>query len=75
MGKNLDLVDMLGLPKTIVCPYCKAIKESYYDDHDVQCCTDYNKGHWKIHRDCEECGKDFYHEFKIEIKDLTGPVA
>lgn len=68
MGKNLDLIDMLGLPEEIECPHCKVKMESYYDDHDIQCSTDYNKGHWKIQRSCEECGENFTYEFKIHIE-------
>ena len=68
MGKNLDLIDMLGLPEKIQCPYCGAEMESYYDDHDIQCSTEYDKGHWKIHRSCNECEKDFTHEFRIHIE-------
>jgi len=67
MGKNLDLIDMLGLSAAIKCPHCGAEIKSDYDDHDVQCSTEYDKGHWKIHRSCGECNKDFTHEFQLRF--------
>lgn len=70
MGKNLDLVDMLGLPAILKCPHCGAEIESDYDDHDVQCSTEYDKGHWTIERTCDSCEKDFKHEFLLKIEDI-----
>jgi hypothetical protein len=68
MGNNVDLTDMLGLPETIECPHCGAKIESYFNDHDIECATIYERGRWTIRMYCDQCEKDFKYEFQLKIE-------
>jgi C4-type Zn-finger protein len=71
MGSNLNLENMLGLPKTIECPTCKEKLDTYFNDHDIECGTNYENGCWSISMWCDECCTKFIYEFQIKIERLN----
>lgn len=70
MGNNVDLTHLLGLPETMQCPHCSTTIKTHFNDHDIECCTYYNRGLWKTSLYCPECGKDFPYSFKVHIETL-----
>lgn len=73
MGTNINLIDMLGLPETIECPHCGAEINSHFNDHDVECATTYEKGHWTLSAMyCDQCEKDFKYEFQLKVEVKNG---
>ena len=66
MGLNLDLVRMLGVPKTLLCPQCGKDVETTFDDYDVECgAPNKRSGEWSLRVHCHECEHDFEHEFNL----------
>jgi len=62
MGNNLDLVSLLGLPKTVICPRHKGPIDSNFDDYDVECgepSAEKNCGLLTLDCYCHECDLAF----------------
>jgi hypothetical protein len=68
MGLNVDLTLMLGVPKTIDCPFCKKPVETGWDDFDIEC-GDPNKkpGEWKLFVYCDLCERSWNEVFEISL--------
>jgi len=67
MGNNIDLVNLLGLPKEIECPRCSKLIYTGFDDYDIDCGdpeADLNGGELVL--DCMCCNCDY--EFGVQIK-------
>lgn len=70
MGNNLNLCDMLGLPKTFECPRCHNVVESYHDDFDVDCGNpNPAPGVWSFDRWCPVCDHRWVAEYTVELKE------
>lgn len=65
---NLDLINLLGLPKEIQCTHCKSFLPSYFEDHNLQHSTIVESGKWLITRRCLECDKEFDYCFNVKIE-------
>jgi len=69
MGLNVDLIQMLGTPKLVACPRCKAQVETGFDDYDIECGDPNQKvGEWKLRVYCDTCENDFFYEFTVRTE-------
>ena len=67
MGHNIDLENLLGLPKYIRCPYCKEMTRSNFNDYDIDCGSpEAANGIMTLSIQCDHCEEDI--DFEIEIK-------
>ena len=69
MGNNLDLVQMLGLPKEITCPKCNHITTTLFDDYDVECGNpNKEKGEWALDVYCPTCENKWEQNYKVILE-------
>lgn len=71
MGNNLDLCEMLGLPKKIICPNCTKEINPRFDDYDVECGNpNPESGRWKLMCFCDYCEHEWSEQYEIEANHL-----
>jgi transcription elongation factor Elf1 len=69
MGNNVNLCDMLGLPKKITCPHCNNEIDSLYDDFDIECGhPNPSPGAWSFQQYCPICEHEWVVDFAVEMK-------
>ncbi len=70
MGLNLNLVQMLGLPKKAECPHCKKTVSLWFDDFDIEAGEIPSNGVFKIRKtECPECEKEFSVTCKLRLAE------
>jgi hypothetical protein len=58
MGRNINLVDMVGAPERVDCPACGESTRTLFDDIDVDnSCTNPEPGVFVSSRWCDACDK------------------
>ena len=69
MGLNVDLCQMLGLPKKVACPRCSATA-GRFDDYDIEC-GDPNPapGVWELDCYCNNCEYTWTYRVKVALKE------
>ena len=66
MGRNMDLVRLMGLPSQIDCPRCKRITGTCFDDYDTET-PDFQEKEGVITPwcCCEHCEEEWQEQFNI----------
>lgn len=60
MGLNVNLVQMLGAPESVECPFCQKQVKTRFDDYDIECGNPNSKpAFWSMDCYCENCDKEF----------------
>ncbi len=70
MGKNLNLIDMLGLPRELICPNCCKKVRQNFDDYDVDDGSNSGNGFWSLHAFCYECEYSWKLEGQVVFKQF-----
>ena len=69
MGRNVDLIQMLGLPNKITCPRCRRKIYSDFEEYDIDCGDPNLKpGIWSLDCYCNECDNEWEYNFKVKIE-------
>jgi len=69
MGLNVDLCQMLGVPKKICCPKCGKTDKSGFADYDIECGSPNPKpGVWRLHCYCNKCEHEWTHEVFVRLE-------
>lgn len=72
MGLNVDLCQMLGVPKKVICPHCKKQVKTHFNDCDIEMPRINPKpGVWDLHCYCEDCDKDWKYSVKINLEQIV----
>jgi len=67
MGLNVNLVQMLGLPKKVECPHCHKMFSPHFDDFDIEC-YEPRRGVIEIMgHECPHCEKLYNVRCKVEL--------
>ena len=68
MGLNVDLTQMLGVPKKLACPKCNHKIDTMFADYDIEA-GDPNpkKGRWVLDVWCDECDHEFEYKFEVRV--------
>jgi len=75
MGHNIDLVNLLGLPKEIECPHCSKLTYTGFDEYDIDCGSPgatANGGELVLDCMCCNCDYEFSVKIKVEIVEMGG---
>jgi len=75
MGLNVDLVTMLGAPKSVRCPSCKKNRRQCFDDYDID--DEWGKplNKWKLTGWCITCDKSFAVRIHVQAAFSVPDVA
>lgn len=79
MGLNVDLVQMLGVSDVCVCPACKQVTRTGYDDYDIECGNpNPSPGQWQLSTYCRQCEHEWKQPFRVSltgdtVSSRTGP--
>lgn len=73
MGHNIDFCEMLGLPKTVVCPRCRQEIDSNLDDYDIDSHEVKPTEHGVIRYSmyCCACGHDWVYSIRVWATPAT----
>lgn len=73
MGRNVDLVQTLGLEPIAICPKCNKPKEQMLTDYAMGPTTNIHPGEWNLWYCCPECEHEWEIRMKVSITALIGP--
>lgn len=72
MGNNIDMIELLGLPKEAKCPGCGLMRKTGFDDYDIECGRPEaarNGGRLTLGIYCDVCGHEWQMRFKTREAD------
>lgn len=58
MGRNVDLVELIGAPEEIICEKCSCSYDPGFYDYDVDYTNPQVGNEWHLKHCCLECGHD-----------------